>query len=138
MKRSFKAIKINRCTNNTRRNCAKSCMDVEFGNKNENTRYIAYPCHGGPNQKFYYDKKNNLLIAKHSRKCMENVNGRIYQKTCHASKKSQKWKIKNRKWMSMDNKKCVSLEEYGNCSIPQLVTYPCNKKSSWNDITSLF
>ena len=137
MKKSFRSIKIKRCANNTRRNCVKSCMDVEFGNRNDDARYIAYPCHGGPNQKFHYDKKTKQIMAKHSRKCMENISGRIYQKKCDNSKKTQKWTRKKGKWMSMDNKKCVSSEEYGNCGIPQLVTYPCKKKASWQDMTSL-
>ena len=136
--KNYHSIKIKRCANNTRRrNCIKSCMDVEFGERNENARLIGYPCHNGPNQKFRYNSKTKHLVAKHSRKCLENVGGRIYQKKCNASKKTQKWMRKKGKWMSMDNKKCISTEEYGNCGIPQLVTYPCKKKASWNDITSL-
>ena len=138
MKKTFRSIKIKRCSNNTRRNCIKSCMDVEFGNRNENARLIAYPCHSGPNQKFKYHSNTKQIMAKHSGKCLENVDGRIYQKKCNPSKKTQKWiRKKNGKWMSMDNKKCISSEEYGNCGIPQLVTYPCKKKATWNDITSL-
>ena len=48
-------------------------MDVEFGDINDNARLIGYPCHGGPNQKFRHNKKTQQLIAKHSKKCMENV-----------------------------------------------------------------
>ena len=136
--KNYHSIKIKRCANNTRRrNCIKSCMDVEFGERKENARLIGYPCHNGPNQKFRYNSKTKHLVAKHSRKCLENVGGRIYQKKCNASKKTQKWMRKKGKWLSMDNKKCISTEEYGNCGIPQLVTYPCKKKASWNDITSL-
>ena len=129
--KSYRSIPIKK--NKTRR-----CMDVEFGNRNDNARLIGYPCHRGPNQKFRYNYKTKHLVAKHSRKCLENIGGRIYQKTCDVSKKTQKWrKHKNGKWMSMDNKKCISAEEYGNCGIPQLVTYPCKKKATWNDITSI-
>jgi hypothetical protein len=135
MTKTYHSIPIKK--NKTIRTNKKYCMDVEFGDKNENARFIGYPCHGGPNQKFRYNNKTKQLIAKHSRKCMENVAGRIYQKTCDSSKKTQKWIRKKGKWMSMDNKKCVSSEEYGYCGIPPLVTYPCKKKASWNDMTSL-
>ena len=133
--KKYRSIKIKKCANNTRRNC---CMDVEFGDRKENARLIGYPCHRGPNQKFIYNSKTKHLVAKHSGKCLENIGGRIYQKNCDVSKKTQKWrKHKNGKWVSIDNKKCISSEEYGNCGIPQLVTYPCKKKTTWNDITSL-
>ena len=136
MTKTYRSIPIK--NNKTKKNNIKYCMDVEFGNRKEDARLIGYPCHNGPNQKFRHNKKTNQLIAKHSGKCLENISGRIYQKTCDSSKKTQKWtRKKNGKWMSMDNNKCVSLEEYGYCGISPLVTYPCKKKASWNDITAL-
>ena len=114
MAKSFRSIPIKK--NKTRR-----CMDVEGGNRNDNARLIGYPCHGGPNQKFRYNSKTKHLVAKHSKKCLENIGGRIYQKTCDPVKKTQKWMRKKGKWMSLSNKKYIGLDTNVDCN-SQLVT----------------
>ena len=97
-------------------------MDVEFGDRNENAQLIGYPCHGGPNQKFRHNRKTKQLIAKHSGMCLENVDGRILQKKCKGSKKTQKWMRKKGKWFSLSNKKKIGMDNTVDCHIRPLVS----------------
>ena len=103
--KSYRNIPIKH--NKTVRYNKKYCMDVEFGDRNENARLIGYPCHSGPNQKFRHNKKTKQLIAKHSGLCLENTCGRILQKKCDGSKKTQKWIRKKGKWVSLANKQMI-------------------------------
>ena len=120
MAKSYRSISVKK--NKTKRNNKKYCMDVEFGDRKENARLIGYPCHSGPNQKFRHNKKTKQLIAKHSGMCLENVDGRILQKKCNVSKKTQKWMLKKGKWMSLSNKKYIDLDTNVDCNIRPLVT----------------
>jgi len=120
MTKSYRSIPIKH--HKTVRNNKKYCMDVEFGDRNENARSIGYPCHGGPNQKFRHNKKTKQLIAKHSGMCLENVDGRILQKKCKGSKKTQKWIRKKGKWFSLSNKKNIGMDKTVDCSIRPLVS----------------
>lgn len=57
----------------------KKCLDVEGGQKRVGARFIAWPCHKGPNQKFRMTRRGELQ-AKHSKKCL---NQRTFkQKRC--------------------------------------------------------
>lgn len=50
------------------------CLDVEGGSHGKGARFIAWPCHGGPNQKFRVIKTRKgrkCLQAKHSRHCLD-------------------------------------------------------------------
>jgi hypothetical protein len=50
------------------------CLDVEGGSHGKGARFIAWPCHGGPNQKFRVlktRKGRKCLQAKHSRHCLD-------------------------------------------------------------------
>jgi hypothetical protein len=50
------------------------CLDVEGGSHGKGARFIAWPCHGGPNQKFRVMKTRKgrkCLQAKHSRHCLD-------------------------------------------------------------------
>jgi hypothetical protein len=120
MTKTYRAIHVKK--NKTRSSTKKYCMDVEFGDKNENARLIGYPCHGGTNQKFRHNKKTKQLVAKHSRKCLENIGGRIYQKKCDPLKKTQKWMRKKGKWVSVFDKKSIGSEKNIDCNIRPLVT----------------
>ena len=106
----------------------RHCMDVEGGDLGENARIIRYPCHNGTNQKFHYNKKTKQLIAKHSRKCVENIDGRLYQRKCSSKKYTQKWKKSKRKnsWVSLADHKCVDsdivTDQYGS---KHLITKDC-------------
>ena len=122
MTKTYRIIHVKK--NKTKRNNKKYCMDVEFGDKNENARLIGYPCHGGPNQKFRHNKKTKQLVAKHSRKCLENIValGRIYQQKCDPVKKTQKWMRKKGKWVSVFDKKSIGSEKNIDCNIRPLVT----------------
>ena len=116
MTKSYRSIHVK--NNKTKRKNKKYCMDVEFGDRNDNARLIGYPCHNGPNQKFRHNTKTKQLIAKHSGKCLENV-GRILQKRCNPSKKTQKWIQKKGRWMSLSNKKYIDAD---NAVVLPLVT----------------
>jgi hypothetical protein len=105
MTKSYRSMHLKH--NKTVRNNKKYCMDVEFGDINENARLIGYPCHSGANQKFRHNKKTKQLIAKHSGMCLENIGGRILQKKCKASKKTQKWIRKKGMWFSLSNKQNI-------------------------------
>jgi hypothetical protein len=75
------------------------CLDVYGGVKNNHTQIISYPCHGGPNQQFRFNKKYGTLQAQHSKKCVYyNNNDRLEQNTCILQKKKKtKRNIKKRK-----------------------------------------
>lgn len=118
MAKSYRSIPIKH--NKTVKNDKKYCMDVNFGSTNVFANVIGYPCHGGPNQKFRHNKKTKQLIAKHSKKCLENIVGRIYQNTCDPVRETQKWIRKKGKWMSLFNKKYI-ISDPNNCSIPLFV-----------------
>lgn len=108
-KRNFRSISFKKCNKNAKHsvNCKKYCFDIEGGNCCENARLIGYPCHKGTNQKFHYNKTTKQLIAKSSNKCLEiNKNG-IIQKKCNPIRKSQKFTKKQRKWISVTNKKTI-------------------------------
>lgn len=70
--RSFRQIRLGRTGQNK-----SLCLDVEGGSKRNGARFIAWPCHKGPNQKFRTISKKQLQ-AKHSRKCM---NPRTFRQT---------------------------------------------------------
>lgn len=106
------------------------CMDVEGGNLGENARIIRFPCHKGKNQKFHYNKTRQL-IAHHSGKCVDNLNGRLYQKTCSSAKSTQKWRKSQKKntLVSLADRKCVDADivtdKFGS---RHLITTSCSKK----------
>ena len=118
MTKTYRIIHVKK--NKTKRINKKYCMDVEGGDTNEYAKIIGYPCHSGPNQKFRHNKKTKQLIAKHSKKCLENIGGRIYQTTCNPVKKTQKWMRKKGKWMSLSSKKNIFSDQH-NYIIPLFV-----------------
>ena len=104
----------------------KYCMDVVGGLQTDKTPIIVYPCHIGTNQYFKYDKKTKQIKSKRTNKCLDiDKKGIIIQKKCNRNK-TQKWKYKNKHWISLKNKKCIDVAG-GDYAHGTLITYPCHK-----------
>jgi hypothetical protein len=58
------------------------CLDVNGGKKSSGTRFIAWKCHKGTNQKFKITRRGEIQ-AKHSKKCMSK---KFRQVTCKRNK----------------------------------------------------
>ena len=58
-KRTFRRIRMSK----------NMCLDVEGGRQSVGAKFIAWPCHKGPNQKFRMTRRGELQ-AKHSKKCL--------------------------------------------------------------------
>jgi hypothetical protein len=110
------------------RKTMRYCMDVEGGNLGENARIVRYPCHSGKNQKFHYNKTTKQIVAQHSGKCVENVDGRLFQRKCSSKKYTQKWRKgkKNNRMISLSDRKCIDsdvvTDKYGSS---HLITSKC-------------
>ena len=87
----------------------KDCMDIEGGYTGNNGRVILYPCQNTVNQKFRYKPKTKQIISKSSKKCIDILSKRLIQNKCYTNKKSQKWKKRNKKWVSTTNNKTIKL-----------------------------
>lgn len=104
----------------------KYCMDVVGNQKGNKIPIIMYPCHGGPNQKFKYNKKTRQIKSNSTNKCMDIKKGKIIQNKCNSRKKTQKWSYKKNHWVSIANKKCLDVEG-GDFINGRLISYPCHK-----------
>jgi hypothetical protein len=100
---------------------AKYCMDVNGGIKTENNPIIMWPCHGGPNQKFKYNRTSKHIKSRYSKKCVDIAeNGMLVQRKCNRRKKTQKWRFKNNNWTN--GKKCMNVMKDG----IHLISSSCN------------
>jgi hypothetical protein len=104
------------------------CMDVNGGFRSENNPIIMWPCHKGPNQKFKYNRRTKQIKSVHSRKCVDiGKDSRIVQRKCDTRKNTQKWKLKNRKWMSLQNKRTPRCINTSSANGIHLIASQCNK-----------
>ena len=102
------------------------CMDVYRGSRKNNAPILMYPCHGGPNQKFTYHSKTKHIRSLYSRKCLDIRKGRIVQKKCSQTRKSQQWRRDGkRRFRSEQNNRCIDVEG-GDYRSGKLITYPCH------------
>jgi hypothetical protein len=110
------------------------CMDVYRGIRKNNNPIIAYPCHKGPNQRFSYQSKTKRIRSSYSRKCLDIHKGRVVQRNCSRTRKSQQWnRDGKRRFRSLYNNQCIDVEG-GNYRKGALITYPCHggPNQRWN------
>ena len=89
------------------------CLDIARGSKKDGAKVMAWPCHGGSNQKWYLTKKGELRSG-HSHKCLTAAKGKLAMYSCKSKLSTGFKPVKRQQWARSAPARIVDVKQTDN------------------------